>query len=458
MHALLGIIHQTMLNAIRSRLFVSELMLVLAVSIAGPMLLESDGSLHGHVSLTVRYILTANWVLLGMGILWAAGSDVAADMASKRLHLVTTKPIGGIRLLLGRWLGLLGLHSLLVLLGVGIAAAMVAHTSQNYPKTAAARTALLAHAIARPTPNVTPDTVRSEFDKLRAAGKIQPQQTFEDVAPLIRSSLLAKNATVSPGQTQQWTIPAKTLQAALTHARGPNAWLRFRFTSSAFERIPINATWTLATPNAAPIHATVADIQDGEHVLQLPISQIQAHAEGLTPDTPLTVAFHNGDASTSCTIMFDTLEPIELLLPRSTLGQNMLRAALVMICSLGALAALGLLCGSLFSGPVAAVAGLGALAAAFLAISTADTVWADSFEATQTTRKQIAHLTDVASTALRRAAEPALRHQTITRLTSGEWLSVMTLATACLPLLLIYSAPLIILGGAVLNRKQLGGT
>jgi hypothetical protein len=456
--ALLGIVHQTILGAIRSKLFVSELILILVVSVAGPLVLEGDGTLNGQIALTVRYILSANSILLGLGILWASGSEMAGDLHARRLHLVRTKPIGGIQILTGKWLGHLILHSVLVLLSVSIAATMVSRVSQTYPPSPDAATALLAHAITRPAPAGTLADVEREFAAMCASGRLPADTDFQQIAPAIRSSLLAHRATVSTGQQRAWHVDSNAIRAALSRSKGNDAWLRFRFTSSAFERVPIQGRWELRHNEGSALIMPVAGIQDGEHVVHLSLAALSELMESAGADVPTTtIQFINGSSTESCTIMFDTRDPVELLIPRTTLAFNMLRASAIMTATLGALAALGLLCGVLFSGPVAAVVGLGTLAAMCLAMGTTGTHWADNFDDSEPLLQQTAILTDKAAAAISRAAEPAIRHKTISRLTSGEWLSPTSISQACLPLIGFYTLPLLLLGGAVLNRKQLGG-
>ena len=117
MRAILAIARLTLREAIRSRLVIAIILLLLLVTLGLPALLTGDGTPIGLIRMTISYTLAVAFGLLAVATLWTGCALVSGDIAARTLALVRVKPVGIWQLWLGKWIGLL-LLNLLVLTGL----------------------------------------------------------------------------------------------------------------------------------------------------------------------------------------------------------------------------------------------------------------------------------------------------------------------------------------------------
>ena len=102
-------------SAVRSRLFLL-LMLILLVTVIGlPLSIKGDGTVAGRIGLVVYYTLALSAVVLGAATLWTSCAAVSLEIEEKQIHLVMTKPVRGYQVWLGKWLGLVAMNTVLLL-------------------------------------------------------------------------------------------------------------------------------------------------------------------------------------------------------------------------------------------------------------------------------------------------------------------------------------------------------
>src|ERR1051326_3852993 len=105
--------------AVRFRLFLVVLVLLLAAVVALPLLIKDDGTAQGFTQILMTYTLSAVSALLGLSTLWVSCGTLARDIEECQIQVVAVKPIGRWQIWLGKWLGILSLNAVLLLMAGG---------------------------------------------------------------------------------------------------------------------------------------------------------------------------------------------------------------------------------------------------------------------------------------------------------------------------------------------------
>ena len=101
----------TLRGAIRSRLVITMLVLLLLTIIGLPLTLKGDGTVQGYAHIILHYTLSLTGIILSIVTVWVGCSTVSMEIQDRSLHLVVTKPVHRFSLWLGKWLGILGLNA-----------------------------------------------------------------------------------------------------------------------------------------------------------------------------------------------------------------------------------------------------------------------------------------------------------------------------------------------------------
>src|ERR1044071_10152008 len=100
--------------AVRFRLFLVVLVLLLAAVVALPLLIKDDGTAQGFTQILMTYTLSAVSALLGLSTLWVSCGTLARDIEQCQIQVVAVKPIGRWQIWLGKWLGIMSLNAALL--------------------------------------------------------------------------------------------------------------------------------------------------------------------------------------------------------------------------------------------------------------------------------------------------------------------------------------------------------
>ncbi|MCH8159274.1 MAG: iron chelate uptake ABC transporter family permease subunit [Proteobacteria bacterium] len=111
----------TLSEAIRKKIAIVFILMMLFILISLPFVMKGDDTLRGRVQTFLAYSLSSMGFLLSMLTILLACGSVALEIKSKQIQLIGTKPVPRWQLLLGKWLGIVLLD--LVLLVIGTAAA-----------------------------------------------------------------------------------------------------------------------------------------------------------------------------------------------------------------------------------------------------------------------------------------------------------------------------------------------
>ncbi|MCG3150626.1 MAG: hypothetical protein PCFJNLEI_04114 [Verrucomicrobiae bacterium] len=322
-------------NAIRSRVVVVLLALLLIAIVALPLTIKGDGTLTGAVQVLLRYTLGAVTMILSIATLWAGCAAISLEVQERQVHLLVTKPVFRMQLWLGKWLGLLILNT--VLLGLaGVASYTLLRWNLRQDDVA---DILVARRVVNPMPLDIAADARQIFEEQKRRGELPPGPP-DQVLEAIQQSLRQQAYSVPSGLARRYVFPVKPTGVPLV--------IRYKFASSSTGKEQLACLWIAGSPDRAdrfekPEYAAPG----GVHTVRIPPAMVDTN-ETLTVDVanvhpmPLTMVFAPDDG-------------VQLLVQETSFEMNLVRCLLLELVKLAFLGALAVTIGSVFSLPVAAV-------------------------------------------------------------------------------------------------------
>ncbi|MBN1269359.1 MAG: hypothetical protein JXB04_07220 [Kiritimatiellae bacterium] len=347
MRGILAIAVITIRSAVRSRVVVALLGLLLLTIIGLPLTIRGDGTLAGYVQILLSYTLGFASVILAIQTVWIGCTAVSAEIEERQMQLVVTKPVHAIEIWLGKWLGILALNACLLAFAGAVTYGLLMWSTR--PARLAAEDqqrlreeVLVARRSLRPLPVDLDTPARQILEARRAAGDLPEGVALEDVYQAVRERLRLEVNSVATGMKRRWEfrLPARP-------AENQPLFLRYKLSSSGFPSKQVQGLW-LAGPEINPntFSKEAQSTPGGVYTVRIP-------AEAVGQDGRLVVEYANIDRE-PVTVLFTHGGDVELLLYESSFESNFARGLLVLFIQLAFLGAIGLSAGSLFSMPVAA--------------------------------------------------------------------------------------------------------
>ena len=365
LRALSAIIAHTVRDTLRSGIAVATPAAVLLFTVGMPFVLHGGGDAFSRMHLAVLYPPVAAFSVMLCAVLWLACGLISREISGRQLQSVVVKPVGRASIWLGKWLGIL---PVCLIWSTALAGGMLLSASLLRSEIAT-DTAMLHKIDSRilcgreallPEPvSDLRDQAEYELTRLVMQGALPPDTGIERVIGELKT---ARSMAV-PGKPVSWTFSLPASSAGKL-AENPVS-LRFRFACNPMERNPVAGIWRIGlcrfsgentgrwSFGGEDLVCSVSNLVDGIHVLDLPAG-FQPRGERLTvtfvsgpPD-----GVSQGDPKVP-TVYFDADRPVEIMVRCSGFSANVLRAAFVIFCFLAAVAAIGLMMGSMFSFPVA---------------------------------------------------------------------------------------------------------
>jgi len=354
--------------ALRFRLFIVIVVLLLGAVVSLPILIKDDGTAQGFTQILITYTLTAIASLLGLSTLWLACGTLARDIEECQIQVVAAKPIARWQIWLGKWLGIMSLNAALLALAGGSVYGLLLWRANRLPadqQQVLRSEVLVARGSVKP-PDVSKE-IDEETDKLlkeRLAKNPGTTADLKDVRKQIREQVKAEFEVVPPGYMHLWQVE---LGAAKNYLRDKPLQIRIKFNSA--DRSPSGTfagIWRVGMPQKTELYQSemMSLAPDTFHELKVPPNLFDESGV-------LTVQFLNVN---NTALLFPVDEGFEVLYPQGTFGPNFIRALGIIFCWMGLLAALGLAAASFLSFPVAAFFALGLLAMSFASGTIANAV------------------------------------------------------------------------------------
>ncbi len=345
LRALPAIVLLTLRAALREKVVLSMLVLLALLLALLPSGLRGDGTLEGALRMNIRYSLGFSSFLLALMTLWMSCGAIAADLSTKRLQMLLSKPLSRCALWFGKWLAISLLVSLLLLLcgGVTLLRVRALARAADPDTTVLLHTRLLtARLPVDPRPDDLSARARAFFDEQRSLGALPPDLGFDEALPQILSHVLALRHSARPNESNSWDFD---LDRPL--APGEPLQLAFEFDGASMGSSELPSRWRVGTPDQPDLwSAPFAQPPRGEHILF-------PNEEGaLDGATRLRVTYDNLDPNGSM-VFFKTRGGVRLFRPGGAFTPNLLRAVGLIAGLLSLLAAVGVSAGAIFSLPVA---------------------------------------------------------------------------------------------------------
>ncbi|NQT94052.1 MAG: hypothetical protein HQ559_14920 [Lentisphaerae bacterium] len=464
----LGVARLTMRAAVRSRLVLSLVVLLVLVTLLLPGMIKGDGTLPGRIRVLLYYTLGfAAWIL-SLSTLWASAGAVSQEIEEKSIQLLAAKPVRTFQVWLGKWLGLLFLNAALLCLAGAIIWISVYRLTSTYQgaeeELQQVRNEILVSRtpVSAREPRIVGET-RRRLMRLRERGNIPPQVPDEAALAVIHRQVLAEQSVVAPGKTRQWIfdIPKGLVRPDMNGSaeQAPPITLRYRLLSSGRERLAVPGTWRIGTAEQPDIFVLeTEDAPFGVH--QLPVSS-PALLDAVRREIPLRARYTNRAEPGHSPAAFAPKDGIVLLFRSGEFAGNFIRAVIVLLFALAALAALGLTAGAIFSFPVAtfvASACVVILAVSHFLVFTTEQDPAGTHNHNGNEQEEPSRLLVLGEKALgglHQVAAPAMNFSPLSSLSDGRRISNGDVVRAALILLIAYPAGLWLAGGILLGRREL---
>ncbi len=336
-------------SAVRSRVVVVLLALLVLAIIGLPLTVKGDGTAAGEVRVLLSYTLGLVTVILAVATLWAGCAAVSLEVQQKQIQLVLAKPVGRLEVWLGKWLGLLALNAVLLAFSGAVVYGLLQWQMRPGRLTAAQRQLAqeqLLMAARRVLPDVSAleDAARQTVEQQIQANAMPEGIPADQFYQAVRDSILQRANTVPIGMRTRWVfrLPERpTGEQALT--------IRYKFATSKTDKTPVTGLWRAGAPETdVPYEARVTAEPDKTQTVTVPASVVGK-------DGTVLVEFGNVNPS-PVTVLFSPRDGVELLVRAGGFEANLARSLIVVFCQLAFLAALAVTLGSLFSLPVAAFA------------------------------------------------------------------------------------------------------
>ena len=437
-------------SSIRSRLVACLLVLLLAVLVALPLTVQSDGTPEGLIRILVGYTMGLASVILSLTALWSGALSIAREIDEKQMQLVCSKPVHRAELWLGKWLGLTAVHVVLLALCAGATGlSLQLHLRSNrwteQEKEQVKREVLLARRTIAPQPFDLEDLARAELQRRRQQATdhlLTPEQQLQG----IRQELLMAAHTVNPGASQRWTF---RLPAGL--ATGKTWRLNVRLSTSRLGGQPAVGTW-LAGPPGSEDRFRLA-------VTNAPGIPYRVHLPGhLSAGASALVVQYLNDDPDPVTVILAPRDGLELQVPAGSFGANFLRAVGILAVRLALLTAIGVTASTLFSTPVASLVALAMViilqAAGYvssLATGTQPILWGGEATAAP---GLLDLLLRKLYWILHHVLAPLQTGHPLDDAATGTWVPPALLARAAVVQLLVYGGLMALFATAAFNRRE----
>ncbi len=348
-------------EGIRMKVAIVFIVMLVALLPALPFVMEGDGALRGRIQAFLSYSLGTVSVILSLLTLFLACRSLSAEIRTKQIQTIATKPIPRWQIIVGKWLGIAVLNAVLLAGSGGFIYAAVRLYLQNGPEAHPGDRDRLHREVLTARhgrPALTPDEeitswVNAAFEDMREKDELG-NRTPEQVKRTLRRERLSQWRAIEPLRFRTYRFDE--LQFV---DRSPGAKLYIRYKPMTRPRPPreiLLSYWEVGDPRNAKLERYLqADQVDVTHEFAVPTHVV-------SPDGTLTIVFWNMDwrskdpqisraATFPTTVRFE--DGIEVLYRVGSFEGNFIRTLGIMYCRLIFLGALGLFAASFLSFPVA---------------------------------------------------------------------------------------------------------
>ncbi len=340
--------------ALRSYVFHVLLALIALAVFVLPISVSGDGTAAGQLQISLTYSLGVVTALVSISALWLSASSLAREIEGYQIHLVASKPVPRHRILLGKWLGIVGMNAGLFLAAaaviLGLSQWRLRHSGFGKQELEKLRNeVLVGRRVYRPLEPNFLKIAEAEFQRRKKSGQLQSGYNKTYLISQFMSQAKAKAAEVRYRYTRAWKYTG--IKKPADNAR---VFVHYRMyvgsTTSLAQQRQTQGAWAILDPTSphkdAFIQLPAQKVMTGQfHEFAIPGRFISKEGE-------LVLAYTNLDPR-KATVMFQLSDGPEVLLAATGFLNNYARSAALVLLQVAFLAALGCTVGALFSTPVA---------------------------------------------------------------------------------------------------------
>ncbi|HCE42994.1 MAG TPA: hypothetical protein DET40_05565 [Lentisphaeria bacterium] len=481
MISLWAIIKLTCRAAMRSHIFHLLLFVLLLTIAILPNTVLGDGTASGYIQVSLKYCLGAIGFILSLSTIWVSCFILSNDLESYQIHMVFTKPVSRMKVWIGKWLGVVLIHGILLLVASGIVYGLILWQFYRKPFTAEEKArinneVLVGRRVFLPDMPDVDAKVKDEYRKRVDYLKSAQAENFQNLSNAekkkmlreLRKQIIAQLGEVKPGQTSSryWDYKGvpKDLKSPL--------YFRYRIYVGKISSKDQRETEGLWSIRILVPENDIKDRKPGEEVKMrevfIPKSQYPEremcgvfHEMALMPavvdkDGTVTIAFTNFDREQK-PVYFQGADGPKLLISAGSFWDNYLRAVFVIFLRILFLAGLACTAGGLLSMPTAVFVVLSYLLIGICAsyIINIETEFGEDDELTQ---YEAWHETAarVLSHTILWGIIPMQKFEVSDSVANGELIEYSMIARTVFDFFILRGVPIFLLGILLYRRRELG--
>lgn len=361
MRKLRAIARNLVAESLHLKVAVVFLIVLTAILVTLPFLMQGDGTLAGRVRTFLAYSLASLGAVLSMLTVFVTCSSLSNEVSAKHVFLSATKPVARWEIVAGKWLGACMLDLVLLLIGGGMIYGIVRYMS-TLPGANEQDRMVLRHEVLTARAGSQLPIPREEFlarveayvERLREEGRanIDDPAVQNEIRGQQLGQLVRDLRTVEEFGVKQWRFEN------LLAARDPNRYLHLRY-KFELSREPIAGAhrfyWVFGDrgKGASEYVRAVADPRNQFRSVEIPCDAIDSDRSLLV--TLVNRDPENEEASWPTRITFEEPGDFEVLYQVGSFEGNFARSLALIYCRLMFLAAVGLFAASFLSFPVASL-------------------------------------------------------------------------------------------------------
>jgi len=347
MRSILNIAHKSLLKSLHDKVFLLLTLFFLIILPSLPIMLSAEGSVQSHLQLYISYSINFMMFFLSILAIFQACNSIYEEVITKQMFFLVTKPVARWKIVVGHWLGITVLISILLIISsvINYSGIKWIVSTYRYELNDSARMKLnddifvSKKSIEPVKPNVHEYAEKAiEEFAIKNPGVEIP---YEEIEEKVEKSLFYKTYCVSPNRNNSWVFEG------LNDVDGDEIIFRFKFNCSNYPSDgKITGNWVFGNSYLSTPFEMVKETRAGVfHDIKVPISAIDENGV-------LSVSFTNADDD-NVTVIFPERDGFEILYPAGNFISNYFKAVLLILCQIMFLIAAGVMFSTFLSFPVA---------------------------------------------------------------------------------------------------------
>ncbi|RKY25247.1 MAG: hypothetical protein DRP62_01725, partial [Planctomycetota bacterium] len=354
MHTIWAVATNTIKQALRMKVAVVFIILLVILLPAMGSVMTGDGTIKGRLQTFVSYGLSLTGFLLCLLTIAVSVYSMTSDLEQKQIYTVLTKPVHRFQLILGKLLGVVLLDVVLLVLFSAVIYAVTIYMPRFFDASEAELVRaenefFTARASLTPAEEDVTKEVELAYEKLERAGQLPPGVPRSKIISQLTSQKKLQKRAAVVGQELAWEFnnvkliePARSLFVRFKYSvsvNPPDSQVFGRWDIGDYRQLEYGKIET-------PIYRF--DRKDPARTF----CEIEVPADAVAKDGYLAVRFLNVPLN-STVVIFPPKDGLEVLYKADTFTANFIRAVFLILFRLIFLAVLGILASTFLSFPVA---------------------------------------------------------------------------------------------------------